>query len=73
LLPKGQRTFRDAERRHGSRVAKLFAPLSHGELATFLRILDKLRGSIRETDGPMSSRPRPAAVTVAKRRAQPKR
>jgi DNA-binding MarR family transcriptional regulator len=73
LTTKGQRTFRDAERRHGTRVAKLFAPLSHGELATLLRILDKLRGSIRGTDAPMSSRPRPASVTVAKRRASTKR
>jgi DNA-binding MarR family transcriptional regulator len=42
---KGLRAFREAERRHAAKVKKLFAGLSHGELTTLIRLLDKLRGA----------------------------
>jgi DNA-binding MarR family transcriptional regulator len=51
VTPKGQRAFREAERRHAAKVKKLFAGLSHGELSTLIRLLDKLRGAARP-EGP---------------------
>lgn len=50
ITPKGERAFREAERRHAARVAKLFSVLSQAELLTLLRALDKLRHSLREVD-----------------------
>lgn len=50
VTPKGQRAFRDAERRHAARVAKLFAGLTPAELATLMRLLDKLRAALREPE-----------------------
>ncbi|HVY48299.1 MAG TPA: MarR family transcriptional regulator [Minicystis sp.] len=74
LTPKGQRAFRDAERRHAHRVAKLFAPLSRTELAALLRLLDKVRGSLREGPGDvLAKRPRPHPVPATKRRASAQR
>lgn len=60
LTPKGQRAFRDAERRHASRVAKLFGAFSPAELATLTRLLDKLKLDIRPAASP-SGRRRPAS------------
>lgn len=65
ITPKGQRAFRDAERRHAARVAKLFATLSPAELATLMRLLDKLRAGLRETEIPALS-PARAAGTRAR-------
>jgi DNA-binding MarR family transcriptional regulator len=48
--PKGQRAFREAERRHAARVRKLFAGLSSGEIETLIHLLDKLRGPTRSAD-----------------------
>lgn len=65
ITPKGQRTFRDAERRHAARVAKLFATLSPVELAALMRLLDKLRAGLREPEIPAIS-PARAAGTRAR-------
>lgn len=40
------RAFRDAERRHANRVAKLFGALSLSELSTLTRLLDKVREAL---------------------------
>jgi len=50
LTPKGQRAFRDAERRHAARVAKLFAGLTPAEIETLTRLLDKLRKGIHKPE-----------------------
>jgi DNA-binding MarR family transcriptional regulator len=42
VTPKGQRAFREAERRHAARVQKLFAGLSTAEVAALIHLLDKL-------------------------------
>jgi DNA-binding MarR family transcriptional regulator len=65
VTPKGQRAFRDAERRHASRVAKLFAGLSPTELVALMRLLDKLRSGLREPEIPALS-PARAAGTRAR-------
>jgi len=67
LTPKGQRAFRDAERRHAAKVAKLFAGLSRSELQTLIHLLDKLRGAARPADALSAAR-----KEIAKpRRARP--
>jgi DNA-binding MarR family transcriptional regulator len=50
VTPKGQRAFRDAERRHAARVAKLFAGLTPAELETLMRLLDKLRAGLHKPE-----------------------
>jgi DNA-binding MarR family transcriptional regulator len=50
VTAKGQRAFREAERRHAAKVAKLFAGLSRTELETLIRLLDKLRGVFRPVE-----------------------
>jgi DNA-binding MarR family transcriptional regulator len=50
ITAKGERAFREAERRHAARVAKLFSVLTQAELLTLLRALDKLRHSLREVE-----------------------
>lgn len=61
VTPKGLRAFRAAERRHASRVARLFAPLSTGELESLVRLLDKVRDQLRAAEaGP--SRPHRAVA-----------
>jgi DNA-binding MarR family transcriptional regulator len=50
LTAKGQRAFRDAERRHAAKVAKLFAGLTRTELLTLIHLLDKLRGATRPAE-----------------------
>lgn len=79
VTPKGQRAFRDAERRHASRVTKLFAGLTPAELSTLSRLLDKLRASLRQPEIPTlsslradRSRAHPERRAVS-RRARPKR
>jgi DNA-binding MarR family transcriptional regulator len=74
MTPKGQRAFRDAERRHASRVAKLFAGLTLDELVTLLRLLDKLRASLREPEIATLSSHRAASERAhAERRSAGKR
>jgi DNA-binding MarR family transcriptional regulator len=78
LTPKGQRAFRDAERRHAARVSKVFSALTPSELSTLTRLLDKLRATLREPDIAVPSRavsPRAHAEHRARgaaRRARPK-
>lgn len=72
LTAKGQRTFRDAERRHAARVAKVFAALGPSELSTLTRLLDKLRATMRDPAAPAgrgaaSARARPARGTPVTR------
>jgi DNA-binding MarR family transcriptional regulator len=50
LTPKGQRAFREVERRHAARVARMFSSLSQAELSTFVRLLDRVREAIREPE-----------------------
>jgi DNA-binding MarR family transcriptional regulator len=50
VTPKGQRAFREAERRHAAKVAKLFAGLTRAELVTLINLLDKLRTSLRPAE-----------------------
>ncbi|MRG91976.1 MarR family transcriptional regulator [Polyangium spumosum] len=47
LTPKGQLAFQRAERRHAARVSKLFSALSANELASLVRVLDKVRLTLR--------------------------
>jgi DNA-binding MarR family transcriptional regulator len=68
ITPKGERAFREAERRHAARVAKLFSVLSQAELLTLLRALDKLRHSLREVELVA-----PRRRIAAKNRAYPER
>jgi DNA-binding MarR family transcriptional regulator len=80
VTPKGQRAFREAERRHASRVAKLFEGLTPTELGTLSRLLEKLRASLRQPEiAPRSSlhadrsRAHAERLSVGKRRrARPK-
>ncbi|MEO7327607.1 MAG: MarR family transcriptional regulator [Minicystis sp.] len=48
LTPKGQRAFRDAERRHHARLGRIFAGLAPAELLALTALLDKLRASLRD-------------------------
>ena len=68
LTPKGQRAFREAERRHAAQVKRLFAGLSPSELETFLRLLEKLRGALRVPEAPARSGARVARETPRRAR-----
>jgi DNA-binding MarR family transcriptional regulator len=58
VTPKGERAFREAERRHAARVSKLFAALSPAEIATLIRLLDKLRTTLHVPERPsLAARP----------------
>jgi DNA-binding MarR family transcriptional regulator len=79
LTPKGQRAFRDAERRHEARVGRIFAALGPAELLALTTLLDKLHASLRD---PPQLPPHPTTSTRAhaarsgagkRRRARPKR
>jgi DNA-binding MarR family transcriptional regulator len=52
VTPKGERAFHEAERRHAAKVSKLFAALSPAEVATLIRLLDKLRTSLHAPERP---------------------
>jgi len=85
---KGQRAFRDAERRHAARVTRLFAGLSPAELTTLMSLLDKVRDQLRASEfgslGPRTAgamahagtlphpRPKGRAERGTRRRARPK-
>ncbi|MCC6556587.1 MAG: MarR family transcriptional regulator [Polyangiaceae bacterium] len=79
LTPKGQRAFRDAERRHAARIAKVFSGLTPAELTTLTRLLDKIRATLRVPEAaPVAARavaPRARAERTARapsRRPRPK-
>ena len=74
--PKGQRAFRDAERRHAARVAKLFSGLTTAEVTDLIRLLDKLRAGLRDAEiasAPPSGRAGRARPSTLPRRARPRR
>jgi DNA-binding MarR family transcriptional regulator len=73
LTPKGQRSFRDAERRHAARVAKVFSGLSAAEISTLTRLLDKLRATLREPDIAGPSRPGSARAHAERSARSPSR
>lgn len=50
LTAKGTRAFREAERRHAARVAKVFADLSRAEITALMRLLDKIRGTLHKAE-----------------------
>lgn len=69
ITPKGQRAFRDVERRHAARVARLFSPLSQAELATLSALLDRLRGAARAAEVIRLRGGRPAKARAPEGRA----
>ena len=76
---KGQRAFREAERRHASRVGKLFATLTTEELGVLMRLLDKVRDQLRDQPfgevyraGSRAPRPSERAPGRTHRRSRPK-
>jgi DNA-binding MarR family transcriptional regulator len=74
VTPRGERAFHEAERRHAARVSKLFAALSATEIATLIRLLDKLRTSLHVLDRPrLAAHPAggPRAEIAKPRRARP--
>jgi DNA-binding MarR family transcriptional regulator len=76
VTPKGQRAFREAERRHAARVRKLFAGLSQAETATLIHLLDKLRAALREPEPPSvglgpTARQRAASAKPRRARREP--
>lgn len=75
ITPKGQRAFRDVKRRHAARVAKLFSPLSPADLETLIRLLDQLRGALREPEVVRlrGARPAKSRSTDGRARARPER
>lgn len=73
LTPKGQRAFRDAERRHAARVAKLFSALTPAEMLTLTRLLDRLRASLREPEIAVPSRPGSARALAERSARSPSR
>jgi DNA-binding MarR family transcriptional regulator len=56
LTAKGQRAFRDTERRHATRVSKLFDDFSREELSVLSHLLDKLKTGIRDKPPPTRAR-----------------
>jgi DNA-binding MarR family transcriptional regulator len=72
LTPKGLRAFRDAERRHATRVAKLFDGLTRSELTTLLRLLDKVRAAFRPAEPTRALKLGRTSAPSGARRARPK-
>ena len=68
--PKGERAFREAERRHAARIARLLSSLTKAELAVLTRLLDRVRLRLPEPASLPSppARPAPRARTRAGRR-----
>lgn len=50
LTPKGSRAFHEAERRHATKVARVFASLSPAEVETLVTLLDKVKATLREPE-----------------------
>lgn len=77
ITPKGQRAFREMERRHAARVAKLFSALSQTEITTLIRLLDRMREALRDPSVVRLRGARPAQARAGegrgtRRRARPK-
>ncbi len=75
LTPKGQRAFRDADRRHAAKLERVFAGLSRTELETLIRLLDKVRAVLRPQGPQKPHAPRalanPRRAVKAKARTAP--
>ena len=67
VTAKGQRVFRDAERRHAARLKRAFAALSPEEIQTLVALLDKLRTELRDAE------PQVPARSSLPRRSPPRR
>lgn len=67
VTAKGQRAFREAERRHAAKVKQLFAGLTRNELTTLIHLLDKVRATLRVPEAPPSVGARRAAPTSTRR------
>ena len=50
LTPKGARAFHEAERRHATKVARVFASLTPAEMETLVALLDKVKATLREPE-----------------------
>ena len=48
--PKGTRAFSEAERRHATKVARVFSGLSQPEMESLIHLLDKVKATLREAD-----------------------
>lgn len=78
LTPKGELAFQRAERRHAARVAKVFSSLAPSEIASLVRMLDKMKASLRGAEikglrGPRGeARRSPDARATGRRRARAK-
>lgn len=52
VTPKGARAFREAERRHATKVARVFASLTQPEMETLIQLLDKVKATLRDAEPP---------------------
>jgi DNA-binding MarR family transcriptional regulator len=50
VTPKGTRAFHEAERRHATKVARVFASLSQPEMETLIQLLDKVKATLRDAE-----------------------
>jgi len=50
ITPKGARAFHEAERRHATKVARVFAGLATTELETLILLLDKVKETLRQAE-----------------------
>jgi DNA-binding MarR family transcriptional regulator len=73
LLAKGELAWQRAERRHAARVAKLFSALGPTEIASLVRLLDKVRQTMRGPDAPKVRAPRGEARRTQEARASNRR
>jgi DNA-binding MarR family transcriptional regulator len=72
ITPKGARAFREAERRHALRVAKVFSGLNRTEVTALVRLLDKIRATLHKPELAAAAAPR-ARRTQAERAQKPSR
>jgi DNA-binding MarR family transcriptional regulator len=69
VTTKGQRAFRDAERRHALRVQKIFGALTTTEVGALIHLLDKVKISLRPPEAP--SLPARRVAPTKPQRARP--
>jgi DNA-binding MarR family transcriptional regulator len=50
VLAKGMRAFHEAERRHATKVARVFAGLAAADMETLIQLLDKVKETLREAE-----------------------
>lgn len=74
ITPKGSRAFQEAERRHATKVARVFSGLSSAELEGLIALLDKVKATLRDADPePGQLRPSIAPRKTSTRPARPTR